>query len=96
MQQKKNLLFLTKHKKNCLTLIAKKNVFFRGGRTKSMQPTNALAPSPPPPPRYLMVRPLSYLIVRKQTEVITLFYLFPITLLDLNEASFNTNGQHIF
>ena len=43
-----------------------------------------------------MVRPLSYLIVRKQTGVITLFYLFPITLLDLNEASFNTNGQHIF
>ena len=43
-----------------------------------MQPTNALAPPPPSPlPRYLMVRPLSYLIVRKQTGVITLFYLFP-------------------
>ena len=32
----------------------------------------------------------------KETGVITLFYLFPITLLDLNETSFNTNGQHIF
>ena len=45
---KKNKFFLTKHKKNCLTLIAKKRLFSRGGRTKSMQPTHALAPPPPP------------------------------------------------
>ena len=42
--------------KNCRTLIAKKKrLFSLGGKEKSLQAAEALAP---PPPRYLMVRPL--------------------------------------
>ena len=42
-------------KKNCRTLIVKKKDCFLSEVKKSLQATKTLAP--PPPPRYLMVRP---------------------------------------
>ena len=45
-----------KHKKkNCRTLIAKKMLFSLGGEKKRLQAKNS---NHPPPPRYIMVRPL--------------------------------------
>ena len=35
-------------KKNCRTLIVKKNLFSTGGKKKSLQATKTLAPPPPP------------------------------------------------